>query len=109
MGARVRDLWKWFILRFGLPFMLPALVAVAMVWGLHDVLVQSSPHPDDVPDWFALFSSTKVLLVGLLIGIGAMRDMWIVREAVPIHSLHSWMILFIGVVWSYALLQFAVV
>lgn len=88
--------------------MLPALAAVAMVWGLHDVFVQASPRPEDVPDWFALFSSAKVLLVGLLIGIGAMRDMWITREAVPKRSLHSWMISFIGIVWSYALLQFAV-
>lgn len=79
-----------------------------MVWGLHDVLIRASPRPDDVPDWFALFSSAKVLLVGLLIGVGAMRDMWITRDAAPKRALHSWMISFIGVIWSYSLLQFAV-
>jgi hypothetical protein len=100
---------RWVTFRVLLPVVLPVAVAWTMVDGLNDVLPSEKEAGENLPDWPALFASAKVLLIGLLLGIGAIRDLWVVRGAAPEASRHTVFFAAAAIVWGYALIKFAVV
>jgi hypothetical protein len=100
---------EWLLFKLVLPFGLPLLATWILVSNLGTDLISpsSSGALNQTPNWSLFWRSPKILLVGLLVTAGTIKDFWDIRARAPSQSTHSLFFCVTILIGSYAGLKFA--